>query len=66
MDIVSTKKLCKVYGHGETAVQALRDVNIRVQKGEFVAVTGLVRKRKIHIAPYARRGGYSNIRRSAD
>jgi putative ABC transport system ATP-binding protein len=40
MDIVSTKKLCKVYGHGETAVQALRDVNIRVQKGEFVAVTG--------------------------
>lgn len=40
MEIVSTQNLCKVYGQGETAVHALYGVNIRVQKGEFVAVTG--------------------------
>jgi len=30
----------KVYGHGSTAVTALRGVNVRVAAGEFVAVVG--------------------------
>ena len=40
MNILSTQNLCKVYGKGETAVQALIDINIKVEQGEFVAVTG--------------------------
>lgn len=38
--ILETRGLKKVYGSGETAVHALRKVNIRVEKGEFVAVVG--------------------------
>lgn len=40
MSIVSTENLCKVYGKGETAVHALKNVNLKVEQGEFVAVTG--------------------------
>ncbi len=40
MAILETKNLNKVYGRGETAVHALRDVNLQVEKGEFVAVIG--------------------------
>ena len=40
MRIVMTKDLCKVYGKGETAVQALKSVNIAVEQGEFVAIAG--------------------------
>lgn len=30
----------KVYGEGETAVTALKDVSLQVEEGEFVAVVG--------------------------
>ena len=40
MEILKTVDLCKVYGTGDTQVEALKDVNISVQKGEFVAVVG--------------------------
>lgn len=40
MSILSTKNLCKIYGKGETAVNALKNINISVAQGEFVAVTG--------------------------
>ncbi|MCA9226277.1 MAG: ATP-binding cassette domain-containing protein, partial [Planctomycetales bacterium] len=32
--------LTKVYGEGETRVQALRGVSFTVQQGEMVAITG--------------------------
>lgn len=40
MTILETKKLQKVYGSGETAVHALRGVDLNVQRGEFIAVVG--------------------------
>jgi len=38
--LIETLKLSKVYGSGEVAVHALRDVDLKVQPGEFVAVMG--------------------------
>jgi putative ABC transport system ATP-binding protein len=40
MAIVQTVNLTKLYGKGETAVAALKDVNVTINEGEFVAVMG--------------------------
>ena len=40
MEIIKTTDLCKVYGTGDTQVEAIKDVNLTIQKGEFVAVVG--------------------------
>ena len=40
MNILEVQNLCKTYGEGEAAVQALRDVTFSVHKGEFVAIVG--------------------------
>ncbi len=40
MKILEIKNLCKVYGDGETRVDALRDVSFDVEQGEFVAIVG--------------------------
>ncbi len=40
MTVLETKNLKKVYGTGETAVYALRNVNFTVERGEFVAIVG--------------------------
>ena len=40
MKILEIENLCKVYGAGETRVDALKDVSFDVEQGEFVAVTG--------------------------
>lgn len=40
MNLLEVKSICKTYGSGETAVQALKDVSFSVPKGEFVAVVG--------------------------
>lgn len=37
---MEVKDICKTYGNGETAVQALKHVSFSVPKGEFVAVVG--------------------------
>lgn len=40
MEILKVEHLSKVYGKGENAVQALKDVSFSVDKGEFVAIIG--------------------------
>ena len=40
MDLLEVKDICKTYGNGETAVQALKHISFSVPKGEFVAVVG--------------------------
>lgn len=40
MNILEVRNLNKVYGTGETKVEALRDVSFSVKKGEFVAIIG--------------------------
>jgi putative ABC transport system ATP-binding protein len=40
MSFIETRRLTKIYGTGETAVHALRRVDVSIEKGEFVAVTG--------------------------
>lgn len=40
MNLLEIKKICKTYGSGETAVQALKNVSFSVQKGEYVAIVG--------------------------
>jgi putative ABC transport system ATP-binding protein len=38
--LIQVRELCKVYGQGRIAVNALRQVNATVEEGEFVAVMG--------------------------
>ncbi|MFM9328583.1 ABC transporter ATP-binding protein [Paenibacillus mesotrionivorans] len=40
MEILKTIDLSKSYGHAEAKVEALKNVNISVKKGEFVAIVG--------------------------
>ena len=40
MNILEIRNLCKVYGSGETRVDALTDVSFDVEQGEFVAIVG--------------------------
>lgn len=40
MNLLEVKKICKTYGSGEAAVQALKNVTFSVPKGEYVAIVG--------------------------
>lgn len=40
MNILEVKDLCKIYGSGDTRVEALKNVSFSVYKGEFVAIVG--------------------------
>lgn len=40
MNILEIRNLCKVYGKGETRVDALKDISFDVKQGEFVAIVG--------------------------
>jgi len=40
MKILEIKNLCKVYGKGETRVDALKNISFEVEQGEFVAIVG--------------------------
>lgn len=38
--IIELRKLTKTYGHGDASFQALRGVDLRIERGEFVAIMG--------------------------
>ena len=40
MEILRTEKLIKTYGQGEAQVQALKGVDLSVNKGEFLSIVG--------------------------
>ncbi|WP_195987325.1 ABC transporter ATP-binding protein [Clostridium sp. D53t1_180928_C8] len=40
MALIEVKNLCKVYGNGETKVEALKNINLNIEQGEFVAIVG--------------------------
>ena len=40
MEILRCENLTKTYGSGETKITALNQVNLSVQRGEFVAIMG--------------------------
>lgn len=40
MALIEVKNLCKVYGNGETKVEALKSINLNIEQGEFVAIVG--------------------------
>lgn len=40
MNLLEVQNICKTYGSGETAVNALKNVSFAVPKGEYVAIVG--------------------------
>lgn len=40
MEMLRTENICKHYGKGDNTVEALRGVDLRICKGEFVAIVG--------------------------
>jgi len=40
MEIVRTENLSKTYGSGENLVRAIDNVNLKIEKGEFIAIVG--------------------------
>lgn len=40
MNLLEVESVSKIYGSGETAVHALKNVSFSVSKGEFVAIVG--------------------------
>ncbi len=40
MPLMELKNICRIYGNGENAVHALKNVSLTVQRGEFAAIVG--------------------------
>ena len=40
MDMVKVENLSKLYGSGDIKIDALKDINITIKHGEFVAIVG--------------------------
>jgi len=61
-DILKLEKVSKVVGEGDRSINILRGVSLTLHAGEYVAIIGAVRFRKIHTSPYRRIAGYAQPR----
>lgn len=52
MEILRVENLSKIYGREPNKVVALDNVSFKVDKGEFVAIVGASRKRKVYIITF--------------
>ena len=57
MGILKIENLSKIYGTKETETVAVDNISFEVEKGEFVAIIGASRKRKVNTFTYDRRSG---------
>lgn len=64
MEVLKVENLRKVYGKGDSEVRALDGVSFTVNKGEFVAIIGASRFRKINTAAFNGRIRHPNVRQS--
>ena len=39
--LISLKNICRSYRNGDQELQVLKNINLEVQEGEFVAIMGL-------------------------
>lgn len=40
MSVISVNKVSKIYGKDDNKIEALKDINLTIEKGEFVAIVG--------------------------
>ena len=40
MEYIEVKKLNKIYGEGDLAVHAIKDISLTIAKGEFITIIG--------------------------
>ena len=40
MSLIEVKNLSKLYGSGEAEITALKNINLNIEQGEFVAIVG--------------------------
>lgn len=64
MAVLQTIDLKKYYGEGENQVKALDGICLEIEEGEIHCDCRNFWKRKIYTFTYARRTGYTNIRKS--
>lgn len=55
MGILKIQNISKIYGENDTKIAAVNNISFEVEKGEFVAIIGSSRKRKIYTFTYDRR-----------
>ncbi len=60
--IVELKKVSKIYKAGEKEFKALDNIDLSINKGEFVVILRTIWSRKIYIIKFNRRNGYTNRR----
>lgn len=61
--MITTTGLTRIYGKGENAVTAVNNLDIRIDDGELVAITGKSGSGKNHSAEHTRRTGQGNRRK---
>ena len=66
MNILEVQDLCKTYGKGEAAVQALRHATFSVRKGEFIAIIGESGSGKSTLLNVVGCSGQSHFRQGLD